>query len=106
VDSIGGWKSSFYGGEDTKFCLELTKAGFRLRYDPSVVVFHYRRPVFRAHMRQVGNVGRHRGYFVRRFPQTSRRPTYFLPTAAAAASLPLAAKVAASLIRKPRTTAG
>lgn len=80
--SIGGWASRFYGGEDTKICLAIRQAGHRIVYDPSVVVYHFRRPMFRAHMRQVGNVGRHRGWFVRAFPQTSRRPLYFAPAAA------------------------
>jgi glycosyltransferase involved in cell wall biosynthesis len=89
LEKIGGWSSSFYGGEDTKVCLELTQAGFRLRYDPDVVVFHYRRPVFLAHMRQIGNVGLHRGHFVRRYPTTSRRAAYFIPAVASVVAIPL-----------------
>jgi hypothetical protein len=34
----------------------------------------------RKHLAQVGNVGMHRGYFVKAYPQTSLRPSYFLPT--------------------------
>lgn len=79
---IGGWATKFYGGEDTKVCLELVRAGHRIVYDPAVVVYHFRRPIFRGLMRQVGNVGRHRGYFVRAFPETSARPLYFAPSAA------------------------
>ena len=33
-------------------------------------------------MRQVHNVGRHRGWFVRRYPRTSARPVYFAPSLA------------------------
>ena len=79
---VGGWGSSFYGGEDTKVCLALREAGYTIVYDPAVLVYHHRRAIFAAHLRQVGNVGRHRGYFVRKFPGTSARPTYFLPAAA------------------------
>jgi glycosyltransferase involved in cell wall biosynthesis len=82
LERVGGWGSSFYGGEDTKVCLALRDAGFTIVYDPAVVVYHHRRPIFAAHLTQVGNVGRHRGYFVRKFPGTSARPTYFLPAAA------------------------
>ena len=32
--AIGGWDSSFYGGEDTKVCLALRRAGHRIVYDP------------------------------------------------------------------------
>ena len=84
--AVGGWASRYYGGEDTKLCLALRDAGFRIVYDPEVVVYHHRRPIFRPHLRQVGNVGRHRGYFVRAFPGTSRRLTYFLPSLAVAAA--------------------
>jgi glycosyltransferase involved in cell wall biosynthesis len=78
---VGGWASGFYGGEDTKVCLALRDAGFTIVYDPAVLVYHHRRPIFAGHLKQVGNVGRHRGYFVRKFPGTSARPTYFLPAA-------------------------
>jgi GT2 family glycosyltransferase len=81
LDKVGGWASRFYGGEDTKLCLALREAGLRIGYDPEVVVYHHRRPVVRPLARQVGNVGRHRGWFVRRFPETSRRPIYFAPSA-------------------------
>jgi glycosyltransferase involved in cell wall biosynthesis len=80
--SVRGWDSRFYGGEDTKLCLALHEAGHRLVYDPDVLVYHHRRPLFAPHMRQVGNVGRHRGYFVRAYPRTSARPIYFAPSLA------------------------
>ena len=77
---MNGWGTGFYGGEDTVICLALVEAGWRIVYDPTVVVFHQRRPVLRKHLAQLGNVGRHRGYFVKAYPQTSLRPSYFLPT--------------------------
>jgi hypothetical protein len=80
--AVGGWNSRFYGGEDTKLCLAIHEAGHRLVYDPEVLVYHHRRPLFAPHMRQVGNVGRHRGHFVRVYPRTSARPLYFAPSAA------------------------
>jgi GT2 family glycosyltransferase len=80
--AIGGWASKFYGGEDTKVCLDLVKGGHRIVYDPQVIVHHFRRPMFRSHMRQVSNVGRHRGYFVHAFPETSAKPIYFAPSLA------------------------
>lgn len=80
--AIGGWASKFYGGEDTKVCLAIHQAGHRIVYDPQVLVYHHRRRIFRAHCRQLANVGRHRGHFVRVLPETSRRPQYFAPSAA------------------------
>jgi GT2 family glycosyltransferase len=96
--AVGGWATRFYGGEDTKVCLELVRLGLRIVYDPDVVVYHHRRPVFRGLMDQVANVGRHRGYFVRAFPETSARPLYFAP-AAALVSAPLLLGWA---VRRPR----
>lgn len=85
--AVGGWGTKFYGGEDTAMCLALVESGHRIVYDPRVVVYHHRRAIFRDHMHQVGNVGRHRGYFVRAYPRTSARPLYFLPSAALLAGL-------------------
>jgi glycosyltransferase involved in cell wall biosynthesis len=89
--SIGGWASKFYGGEDTKLCLTLIETGHRIVYDPEVVVYHLRRPMFRAHMRQLANVGRHRGWFVHAFPRTSARAIYFAPSLALLGAPPLVA---------------
>jgi glycosyltransferase involved in cell wall biosynthesis len=80
AEHVNGWRTGFYGGEDTVICLALVEAGWRIVYDPHVVVFHQRRPVLRRHLAQIGNVGLHRGYFVKAYPQTSLRPSYFLPT--------------------------
>jgi glycosyltransferase involved in cell wall biosynthesis len=101
---VGGWNSRFYGGEDTKLCLALREAGYRLVYDPDVIVYHHRRPLFAPHMRQVGNVGRHRGYFVKAFPRTSARPVYFAPSAALIAGA-AAMAWAASTRRRRRAAA-
>ena len=79
LEAVGGWGTTFYGGEDTVLCLKLAEAGWLVHYTPDVVVFHRRRPILRPHLRQVANVGRHRGYFMRAFPATSRRAVYALP---------------------------
>ncbi|PIU41089.1 MAG: hypothetical protein COS99_07055 [Candidatus Omnitrophica bacterium CG07_land_8_20_14_0_80_42_15] len=80
LDQIGGFGSPFYGGEDTKLCGEIVKFNKNIVYRPDVIVYHHRRPLFRAHLRQIGNVGLHRGYFVKKYPKTSRKLAYFLPT--------------------------
>jgi Glycosyl transferase family group 2 len=98
AEHVKGWGTGFYGGEDTVICLALIEAGWRIVYDPSVVVYHQRRPVLRRHLAQVGNVGLHRGYFVKTYPQTSLRFSYFIPTlgTAALAGLTLTALVSAT----------
>lgn len=80
-ERAGGFDTPYWPGEDTVLCWKLThlEKG-KIIYDPDVQVFHHRRPLFRPHWRQIGNYGLHRGYFVKKFPATSRRPNYFLPS--------------------------
>jgi cellulose synthase/poly-beta-1,6-N-acetylglucosamine synthase-like glycosyltransferase len=80
LKEIGGFASEFYGGEDTKLCLEIVKTGSKIIYEPDIVVFHHRRPLFFGHLRQIANVGVHRGYFAKMYPETSWRLFYFLPS--------------------------
>lgn len=75
---VGGYGSDYYGGEDTFLCLKLIKIG-KIFYDPKVIVYHHRRKLFLGLMSQIANVGLHRGYFAKKFPQTSRKVFYFLP---------------------------
>lgn len=77
---LGGFDTAFWPGEDTKLCLDIIKLGMKILYAPDVVVYHHRRPLFAGHLNQVRNYAMHRGYFVKRFPETSLRPSYFLPT--------------------------
>ncbi len=80
-EDVGGFDSPYWPGEDTILCWKLThQAGKKIIYDPGVQVFHHRRPLFRKHWKQIGNYGLHRGYFVKKFPKTSRRLNYFLPS--------------------------
>lgn len=79
LTKIGGFKSTFYGGEDTKLCLEIIKT-HRIIYAPDVIVFHHRRKLFYGHLKQINNIGIHRGYFVKAYPRTSKRFIYFIPS--------------------------
>ncbi|MDD2702612.1 MAG: glycosyltransferase [Candidatus Omnitrophica bacterium] len=77
---LGGFKTGFWPGEDTVFCLEITKKlKLKIIYEPRALVYHHRREVFLPHLRQLANYALHRGYFVKRFPETSRRIAYFVP---------------------------
>lgn len=82
LKQVGGYGNNFYGGEDTFLCLKLINAGFSILYDPGIVVYHHRRALYLPYLRQIANVGKHRGYFARVFPQTSRKFEYFLPSIA------------------------
>ena len=93
LDKLGGFASEYWPGEDTVLCLRLTKElGARMVYDPRVAVEHHRRPLFGPHLRQVSRYARHRGFFARKFPSTSRKLSYMLPSLfviGAATGLPL-----------------
>jgi len=79
--ALGGFKTNFWPGEDTKLCLDITE-NLRLKiiYDPNVLVYHHRREVYLAHLKQIAAYALHRGYFVKKYPQTSLKLAYFLPT--------------------------
>ncbi len=78
---IGGYRTDFWPGEDTLLCEAIVLGEHkRIVYDPWVVVCHHRRRLFGPHLRQLGRYGFHRGYFVKRFPATSCRASYFVPT--------------------------
>ena len=76
---VGGFDSEFWPGEDTKFCLELMKKEHKIWYSNELIVYHHRRKNLEAHLKQIGNYGKHRGYFAGKFEKTSFRLTYFAP---------------------------
>ncbi len=81
MQELGGFNTNFWPGEDTKLCLDITKRlGKKIIYDPEAIVYHHRRPLFLPHAKQVANYALHRGYFVKRYPSTSLRFAYFVPT--------------------------
>jgi len=78
---IGGYRTDFWPGEDTLLCEAIVLGEHkRIVYDPWAIVYHHRRRLFGPHLRQLGRYGFHRGYFVKRFPATSCRPGYFVPS--------------------------
>jgi len=80
-DAVKGFDSSYWPGEDTKLCHDLiVTLGKKIIYEPEAIVFHHRRAGFRKHMKQVGNYGLHRGFFAKRFPKTSLKLSYVIPS--------------------------
>jgi GT2 family glycosyltransferase len=77
---VNGFDNAFWPGEDTKFCLDLIKKGHKIWYCKDLIVWHHRRGLFFPHLKQVGNYGKHRGYFAKKFPETSFHLTYFIPS--------------------------
>ncbi len=87
-EKLGGFNTNFWPGEDTKLCLDIVqKLGKKIIYEPKAIVFHHRRPLFMPHIRQIANYAYHRGYFVKRYPQTSLKFAYFLPSIFISAAL-------------------
>ncbi len=77
---LGGFDTHYYPGEDTKLCLDLINSGYRISYAPDCIVYHHRRFLFKPHIKQISNYGLHRGFFVKKFPKTSFKITYFAPS--------------------------
>ncbi len=94
----------YWPGEDTKLCLLLTKDGSRIVYDPDASVFHHRRKLFWGHFRQVWNYAVHRGFFAKRYPETSLRPQYFVPSAFLIGNLAFVPMMLVPSLRVPMLT--
>lgn len=80
-ESLGGFRTNFWPGEDTFLCLEIVeKLKKKIFYIPELVVYHHRRPLFIPHLKQVANYALHRGYFAKRYSATSLKVSYFIPS--------------------------
>lgn len=78
---VGGFDTHFWPGEDTKLCHDLVYIlKKKIIYDPKVLVFHHRRPLFLPHLRQISRYAFHRGHFARVLPATSFRLGYLIPS--------------------------
>jgi GT2 family glycosyltransferase len=81
LDKIGGFDNKFWPGEDTIVCYKIVEdEKKKIYYDPDALVYHRRRPLYIPHLKQVASYALHRGYFVKRYPETSLRPSYFFPS--------------------------
>ncbi len=77
----GGFDTGYWPGEDTILCLKLThELKKRIVYDPDVLVYHHRREIFAGHLRQIKSYALHRGFFAKKFPETSLKISYFVPS--------------------------
>ncbi|MEI8067717.1 MAG: glycosyltransferase [Candidatus Shapirobacteria bacterium] len=77
----GSFDPSYWPGEDTVICLKLTKKlNKKIFYHPSIVVYHHRRSIIIPHLQQITRYAIQRGFFVKKFPETSFKIGYFMPT--------------------------
>lgn len=80
-DQAEGFDTSFWPGEDTVLCLNLVKKlNKKIYYHPSLVVYHHRRSVIIPHLQQITRYAIQRGFFAKKFPETSRKIGYFIPS--------------------------
>ncbi|PIS39177.1 MAG: glycosyl transferase [Candidatus Nealsonbacteria bacterium CG08_land_8_20_14_0_20_38_20] len=79
--AVSGFNSEYWPGEDTKLCLDLIKKlNKKIIYDPEVFVWHHRRSGLIKHLKQIGNYGIHRGFFAKKYPETSFKLKYLTPS--------------------------
>jgi len=77
----GGFDTHFWPGEDTKLCHEIVyKLHKKILYDPKVLVYHHRKPLFLPFLAQISRYALHRGHFARILPVTSLRIGYLVPS--------------------------
>ena len=79
-EKVGGFDNTYWPGEDTKLCLDIINADYKILYEPKAIVYHHRRSDLLKHFKQIGNYALHRGHFAKIYPETSRKPFYFVPS--------------------------
>lgn len=77
---INGFNVDYWPGEDTKLCLDIIQNNGKILYDPNLIVYHHRRKNIYEHLKQISGYGLHRGFFAKKFPSTSLKLSYFLPS--------------------------
>lgn len=77
-NEIKGFKTKYWGGEDTQLCYSLLKKG-RMVYSPELVIYHHPRTSLGKHLKQTYFWGMWRGFFMRLYKQ-SRQLSFFIPS--------------------------
>jgi glycosyltransferase involved in cell wall biosynthesis len=81
LSAVGGFDNNYWPGEDTKLCHDITiKYGKKIYYSPLLIVYHKRRTIYSPHLIQISRYAAHRGYFAKKFPETSFKLSYFIPS--------------------------
>lgn len=78
--NVGGFSKDIWPGEDSLFCRDLKKIGYKILFAPDVVIFHHRRPLFKPHLRQIWWYGLQRGQLTKTSLRTSLLKKYVFPS--------------------------
>lgn len=65
---VGRFNTETWPGEGRILCAAINKEGLKIVYDPDVIVFHKRRPLFLPHLRQITELAFNQGALSRRQP--------------------------------------
>jgi len=79
-NTLGGFDSDYWPGEDSKLCEKIVKSKEHILYSPATVVFHHRRKTIQDFLYQHRQYGFHRGSFFRHGDINSRHLIYLIPT--------------------------
>lgn len=63
---VGGFPEDIFPGEESIFIYKLKSKGYQTYYDPELIVYHYRRPLFLPHMSQVFSYGWSKGLTIKK----------------------------------------
>lgn len=71
--------TKLFPGEDPKFIDDARKAGFKVAYNPEIIVYHKRRPTIKLFAKQMFNYGKTRP-FKEGFLETLKKPYFLVPS--------------------------
>ena len=79
-ETIGGFNSDYWPGEDSKLCNDIiVKQKGKILYHPDVLVYHHKRTEPIGFLKQHGQYGFHRGAFFSHGDSNSRELSYLAP---------------------------
>ncbi|VVB82560.1 Dolichyl N-acetyl-alpha-D-glucosaminyl phosphate 3-beta-D-2,3-diacetamido-2,3-dideoxy-beta-D-glucuronosyltransferase [uncultured archaeon] len=70
---------NLWPGEDSKFVTDAKKEGFKVAYNPELIIYHRRRPTLKGLIKQIFNYGRV-GPLREKFSETIKRPFFLIPS--------------------------
>lgn len=62
---VGGFATNTWPGEGRMLCASVIREGLKVVYDPDVIVYHKRQPLFIPHLKKISEHAFKRGYLVR-----------------------------------------